>query len=108
MIVEKMAALPAVIEFEGVTFELQIINNCSTPTNMDIRLVYDISGALPDSPHRESIDMYGCWQNPFIPGACRGFLYLYERIETDEELGEALDHCMKFLEEAGLLNGKDA
>lgn len=105
MIVEELLTLPPWVDFEGINFELQLINNGGN----EIRLVYAITGVDADSPHKQDYDAYGCWANtlldPIDPGN-KGFLVLFENIGSDVDLVYAMRSCWYWLQERGLL-GKD-
>jgi hypothetical protein len=99
MIIEKFAALPPWIEFEGVTFELCLIVNGSLD---DVRLIYRIGYADHKSKHLSLINSHGSWENPFDEGRLQGFLFLIENISNDDNFLRAIELCNKFLEENGL------
>jgi hypothetical protein len=91
---EKFSKLPPWIEYEGISFELRLINNGHLRDN---RLVYAIDHVAVGSQHHNTVAFYGCWNNPFLPGAGRGFLVLVENIATDDHLIEAIDEVKEFL-----------
>ncbi len=92
MIVERFLDLPAVIEFEHVTFQLQLFVNGP----QDARLCYCIFHVSDHSPHFTLYNDYGSWKNPFLGSFC-SFLFLQEGIACDGNLLDALLVCKQFL-----------
>lgn len=101
MIIEKFAALPPWIEFEGVNFELQLIVNGNP---FDVRLVYALSSVDVFSRHYQHYDLYGSWENPFAEGRLQGFLFLVENIKNDRDVLDAIGICVDFLKQNKLWN----
>lgn len=102
MIIEEFQKLPPLIQFEGVNFELQLINNGGNES----RLVYTISYASDSSPHKADIDAYGCWSNKLADPddqPSQGFLVLYEGIYNDVDLCWAIRRCWHWLWDNGLM-----
>lgn len=93
MITEKLLKLPPWLVYEGVTFVFNLFIN----TEDEIRISYVIESATPDSPHLQSIQEHGCWDNPFNENSPQGFLWLYEGITNDAKLLLALSECKMFL-----------
>jgi len=96
MIAEEFLKLPAFIEFEGITFQLQLINDGNT----ELRLVYDVDALADYCNHKTHWDQFGYWLNPFInPNQVYpcGFLYLVEGIMTDDDLIKAIEQTNVFL-----------
>ena len=107
MLVEELLKLPPWIEFEGIQFEFQIINNGGN----EMRLVYDILTVDDDSPHRAVFVEHGSWLNKLVNPAdppLQGFLILYENIETDVDLCWAARDCWFRLWELGVMRDKTA
>lgn len=105
MIIEELLTLPPWVDFEGINFVFQLINNGGN----EIRLVYALSHCTDDSPHKEQIDQYNCWANKLsdpVDPPNQGFLILYENIETDVDLCWAARQCWYWLQERGLLTNK--
>ena len=102
MIVEKiLTSLPPWVTYEGINFELRLFSNGTD----EIRLYYAIHHVDTESAHFDSIEAYGCWENPFyLEGPSNtGFLYLVEGIENDEQLIAAIDETRAFLLKHSLL-----
>ena len=99
MIVEKFAALPPWISYDGVNFELQLINDGKADDN---RLVYVLSYVFDSSQHYKLWKECGSWVNPFNEGSLQGFLWLAQGIETDDELIVAIDRAKAFLQKNNL------
>lgn len=99
MILEAFSMLPCWVTYEGINFELQLINNGRSDDN---RLVYAMRYCDDDSPHRNSIDLFGCFENRLLSGASTGFLWLYEGIGNDDEFMVAVIDAVLFLKRAGL------
>lgn len=98
-IVKNILRLPPFIEFEGVQFDFELF----IENHDEIRLVYKITGCKKSSPHHDDIEYNGCWENPFEDGRPKGFLYLHEGIDTDENLEEALCDCFNWLTKNDLI-----
>ena len=96
-----IATLPSFIEYEGIMFTISIASEDreSAPT---LSLSYQIHVVSPDSTHYELYKECGSWYNVFNDKALQGFLYLYERIEDEEELQSALMHCVNFIKQNNL------
>lgn len=100
-----MLKLPPWIDFEGINFEFQLINNGGN----EMRLVYAIASVAPDSPHRAVYDDHGSWLNKLVNPTeppMQGFLILYENIDTDVDLCWAVRDCWFRLWEMGIMTVK--
>jgi len=103
MIIEELLTLPPWVEFEGVIFEFQLINNGGG----EIRLVYAINGVEDSSPHKAHYDAYGSWLNKLadpVNMPPQGFLILFEGIDSDPWLLWAIRECWYWLQARGLLS----
>lgn len=102
MIVEELLKLPPWIDYEGINFQLQLIND----GGKEIRLVYAIDYVDISSPHKLAIEVHGCWQNKFadpVDPPYQGFLLLYENINSDVDLCWAIRDCWIKLQQWELL-----
>lgn len=107
MITEEFLTLPPWIEYEGISFELQLFVNKTT----EARLCYAIRYVTADSPHKADIDSHGSWYNKLEdPGnpPLQGFLLLYEGIENDVDLLFAIRSCWHRLWELGLMTENES
>jgi hypothetical protein len=93
MVIETYLKLPTFVEFEGVIFELVII----TKDRRGVNLCFAIRKARLGSPHLIDVEHYGSFMNPFQKGLC-DFLWLRERIKSDEEMLSALRDVKAFIQ----------
>lgn len=97
-IIQQFLILPSCIDYEGVCFELQLINNGKE----DARLVYQILYVDRDSVHYESYNKYGCWNSRFGESG-GGFLILAEGIHNEKSFVDAIKRFKKFLKANNLI-----
>lgn len=93
MITDKILALPGYIEFEGITFRLEIWKEAED----EIRLGYTLGMVAEDSKHWLIWQNTGSWFNLFNNDDLQGFLYLMEGITDDNHFEATLDDCKQFL-----------
>lgn len=102
MIIDELLKLPPCIDFEGINFEMQLINNGGN----EIRLTYSILYVDRGSVHYDLWQDAGCWLNTFLDKdspPMKGFLILFENIETDADLIYAVRQCLNTLNKWNLL-----
>jgi hypothetical protein len=92
---QKILTLPGVINYDGCIFELQLF--CGGAS--ELKLAYKISFVNKDSRHYKDFATHNFWHNPFYLHQRCDVLYLYEGIEDEESLHEAIDDCHKFLQQ---------
>jgi len=96
-LIKRFLSLPALVEFEGIAFSLELFKNGED----DARLCYVILNVDQDSKHRQYYVDYGGWENPFT-GGFKSFLCLIENIETEEDFAEAILQFEFFLKQHNL------
>ena len=89
--------LPAWVTFEGVTFELRVFSE----GQKELRLCYAYLMHRDDSPHAQTIDTFGHFENRLLGSTCSS-LYLVEGIDDNRSMGRAIRETKKFLKKHGL------
>jgi hypothetical protein len=83
-ITKGILELPAYVRHEGVEYVFRLFIN-----HEEVRLVYEIYDVSPTSKHYQTYSDFGGVINE--NGGMKGFLFLIEGIETDEDLLEGIN-----------------
>lgn len=88
----ELLRLPEYVNYQGIQFRFKLFNNQG-----EIRIVYEIDSTDDNSPHKEQVDKYGCWEN-HITGHVGSFLLLNENIKNEEGLFGSIDFFCETLD----------
>ncbi len=84
--------LPPWLEFQGIIFSFRLFHDSN-----ELRLCYALTDISKKSRHYKKNDFNDYWENIFLGGGYKSFLYLYEGINTIKDLKKAVNDCIKFL-----------
>lgn len=103
MIVEELLTLPPWVDFEGIHFEFQLVND----GGKEMRLGYAIHYVSDDSPHKSFHKEWSSWKNKLsdpIDPPTQGFLVLFEGIQSDVDLCWSARQCWLWLVQRDLID----
>lgn len=92
-IIQLFTELPHIIEFEGISAELQLLRTSENEN----KLIYNITNVERTSKHFDSWTYGGFIDNPFHKNSHTGFLLLYEGIENNKDLETAIAYTWQLL-----------